>query len=224
MKKSQGITISRRNFIAGGILGLVGGISVEGIVYPPSAMADTPAMGSWPYTPLDPVEIGRSAWSPPGCEGCGGKSFGAIVYGLRSALGPGSVWENLPINLGMFGNGGEPFNQTCGAIIAPYLLMNLVGAGRGLGKPFYEWYCDFPFPSNEWDSYIPPSGPLPSKNLVRTVARSTLCNVSRGMWQKKDFRVYREGATEPRNDRCTKLVCDCVKKAVEMLNDWKAGA
>jgi len=36
--------------------------------------------------------------------------------------------------------------------------------------------------------------------------------------------VYGEGVTEPRNDRCIKLVCDCVKKAVEMLNDWKAGA
>jgi hypothetical protein len=35
--------------------------------------------------------------------------------------------------------------------------------------------------------------------------------------------VYGEGATEPRNDRCTKLICDCAKKAVEMLNDWKAG-
>ena len=224
MKKSQGITISRRKFITGSIFGLIGGISLEGIAFPPSAMADTPAMGSWPYTPLDPVAIGRSAWSPPDCEGCGGKSFGAMVYGLRYTLGQGSVWDNLPINMGMFGNGGGPFNQTCGAVIAPYLLMNLVGAGRTLGRPFYQWYCDFAFPSTEWDSYVPPSGPPPSKNLVQTVSNSTLCSVSRGTWQKEYFRVYGEGATEPRNDRCTKLVCDCVKKAVEMLNDWKADA
>jgi hypothetical protein len=223
MKDSQSSTISRRRFISGGIYAIAGGIFLEGVGLPAIAMADTPAMGAWPYTPLDPVAIGQSAWSPPGCEGCGGKSLGAIVYGLRSSLGPGSAWEQLPINIGMFGNGGGPFNQTCGAVIAPFLLMNLVGAGKALGRQFYQWYCDFAFPSTEWDSYVPPSGPLPSRNLVQTVSKSTLCSVSRDTWQKEYYRVYGEGATEPRNDRCTKLICDCAKKAVEMLNDWKAG-
>jgi hypothetical protein len=223
MKDSNTINFSRRNFIKGSACVLAGGIILGESISPAIAAADTPAMGSWPYVILDPVAIGQSAWSPPGCEGCGGKSFGAIVYGLRSALGSGSPWEQIPINLGSFGNSGGPFNQTCGALIGPYLLMNIVGAGRTLGKQFYQWYSEFAFPSSEWDNFVPASGPLPSQNLVRTVANSTLCSESRGTWQKEYNRLYGEGATEPRNDRCTKIVCDCTKKAVAMLNDWKAG-
>jgi len=181
-------------------------------------------MGAWPYATLDPVIIGQSAWNPPGCEGCGGKSFGAIVYGLRSALGSGSPWEQIPINLGSFHNGGGPMSQTCGALITPYLLMSMIGAGRTLGKAFYKWYSETAFPSAEWDNFTPASGPKPSKNLVRTVANSTLCSVSRGTWQKEYNRLYGEGATEPRNDRCAKLICDCTKKTVELLNDWKSGS
>jgi hypothetical protein len=223
MKDSNAINFSRRNFIKSSAGVLTGGIILGETISPTVAAADTPAMGAWPYAILDPVAVAQSAWSPPGCEGCGGKSFGAIVYGLRSALGSGSVWEQIPINLGSFHNGGGPLSQTCGALIAPYLVMSFVGAGRALGKQFYQWYSESAFPSTEWDNYIPASGPLPSQNLVRTVSNSTLCSMSRGTWQKEYNRLYGESATEPRNDRCTKLVCDCVKKAVEMLNTWKAG-
>jgi hypothetical protein len=223
MHDYQGPTITRRKFISGGISVLLGGILFEGLGFLPNAMAGTPAAGTWPYTPLDPDTIGQAAWNPPGCEGCGGKSFGAIVYGLRSALGPGSPWDQIPINMGVFGNGGGPRRETCGAIITPYLIMNLVGAGRAIGRQFYQWYCDFSFPSTDWDNYVPKSGPLPSKNLIRTVPKSTLCSVSRDMYQKEYYRAYGEGAKEPRNDRCTKLICDCTKKAVEMLNAWEAG-
>ncbi len=223
MKNSKAINLSRRIFFKGSAGFLAGGIILEQTISPATAAADTPAIGAWPYTVLDPVAVGQSAWSPPGCEGCGGKSFGAIAYGLRAALGPGSVWEQIPINLGSFGNGGGPLGQTCGAVIGPYLLMNMVGAGRTLGKQFYEWYSGFSFPSTEWDNYKPASGPLPSQNLVRIIVNSTLCSVSRGTWQNEYNRLYGEGATEPRNDRCTKLICDCAKKAVELLNEWKAG-
>lgn len=149
--------------------------------------------------------------------------MGAIIHALRAALGKDSPWEQLPVNIGSFGNGGGPLSQTCGALMGPYLLMNFVGAGRALGKQFYQWYSGFAFPSTEWDNYVPRSGPAPSKNLVQTVANSTLCSVSRGTWQKEYNRLYGEGAKEPHNDRCTKLICDCTKKAVELLNDWKEG-
>lgn len=223
MKNSRKEMLSRRRFIKGSACALAGGIVLGGTVFPLNAGAAVPDMGAWPYTVLNPVAIGQSAWEPPGCQGCGGKSMGAIVYGLRTALGAGSPWDRLPVNIGSFGNGGGPLSQTCGALMGPYLLMTMVGAGRALGKQFYQWYGYFAFPSAEWDNYVPLSGPAPSKNLVQTVANSTLCSVSRGTWQKEYNRLYGEGATEPRNDRCAKLICDCTKKAVEMLNDWKTG-
>lgn len=223
MKNSQAHIISRRSFIKGGACALAGGIVLGRTGISAGATAALPDVGKWPYTTLDPVAIGQSAWEPQGCQGCGGKSMGAIVYGLRAALGTGSPWDQLPINMGSFGNGGGPLSQTCGALIGPYLLMNLVGAGRTLGKQFYQWYSEYAFPSTEWDNYVPKSGPSPSKGLVQTVASSTLCSVSRGTWQKEYYRLYGEGAKEPNNDRCTKLICDCTKKAVELLNDWKSG-
>jgi len=223
MRNTQDQIISRRKFIKGGACALAGGIVLSGTVFPSGATAAVPEIGAWPYASLDPIAIGQSAWEPPGCQGCGGKSMGAIIYGLRAALGKDSPWEQLPVNIGSFGNGGGPLSQTCGALIGPYLLMNLVGAGRALGKQFYEWYSGFAFPSAEWDNYMPRSGPAPSKNLVKTIANSTLCSVSRGTWQKEYNRLYGEGAKEPRNDRCDKLICDCTRKAVELLNDWKAG-
>lgn len=223
MQNSQAHIISRRGFIKGGACAVACGVVLGKTVFPAGATAAVPEMGAWPYAPLDPVATGRSAWEPQDCQGCGGKSMGAIIYGLRAALGKDSPWEQLPVNIGSFGNGGGPLNQTCGALMGPYLLMNFVGAGKALGKQFYEWYSGFAFPSAEWDNYTPKSGPAPSKNLVQTVSNSTLCSVSRGTWQKEYNRLYGAGAKEPHNDRCTKLICDCTKKAVELLNDWKAG-
>lgn len=223
MKNSQFHIISRRSFIKGSACAIAGGFLLGETVLHPGAKGAMHDMGAWPYTPLDPIAVGQSAWEPPGCQGCGGKSMGAIIYGLKAALGKGSPWDQLPINIGSFGNGGGPLRQTCGAIIGPYLVMSLVGAGRALGKQFYQWYSSFAFPSTEWDNYVPKSGPAPSKNLVQTVSNSTLCSVSRSIWQEEYYRVYGEGAKEPHDDRCTKLVCDCTKKALELLNDWKAG-
>ena len=224
MKGSKSLAVTRRKFITSGLGALAGFSLLSGGCFPHyDDTAYVPTMGKWPYIPLDPIATGQSAWEPHGCEGCGGKSFGAIVYGLRSALGTRSPWDRIPVNMGMFGNGGGPFSQTCGAVIGPYLIMNMVGAGRTLGKQFYQWYCEFPFPSTNWDNYVPKAGSMPSKNLIRTVSNSTLCSDSRGKCEEEYNRLYGEEAKKLTHERCTKLICDCTSKAVEMLNEWKAG-
>jgi hypothetical protein len=104
--------------------------------------------------------------------------------------------------------------------------MNLVGAGSALGAQWHQWCCDFAFPSTDWDTLVPASGNPPSKNLVRSVAGSPLCHVSRTKWETAYYAMWGETPTVPPaayNDRCTKLTCDCTKKAVQMLNDWKNG-
>jgi hypothetical protein len=146
------------------------------------------------------------------------------VAGLKAAIGPGSPWDELPVNIGSFGNGGGPQRQTCGALIGPYLVMSLIGAEKALGKQFYRWYCDTAFPSTDWDSFIPASGNVPLKTEVQTIPNSTECSVSRDTWQKEYLRIHETGnAQAASKDRCTKLICDCTRKAVELLNAWKNG-
>lgn len=224
MKDEYGVRISRRKFISGGLCVLGGCIALDGGVFTRIARASTPAAGKWPYAILDPVAVGRSAWNPPGCKGCGGQSMGAIVYGLQSALGEGSPWHQLPVNLGAFGNGGGPQGQTCGALMGPYLVMSLVGADKALGEMFYQWYCDTTFPSMDWDDFVPENGARPLETVARTISKSTLCSVSRGNWEKEYLRLNEgQDVKEPSKDRCTKVICDCTRKAVELLNAWKSG-
>jgi hypothetical protein len=224
MKVISGFGISRRKFIKGGIYAVGGCAALNSGFFLKRAKAATPPAGEWPYAVLDPVTIGQSAWHPSGCKGCGGQSLGAIVYGLQSALGPGSPWNELPANLGAFGNGGGPQRQTCGALIGPYLVMSLVGADKTLGKRFYQWYCETILPSADWDDYVPENGTKPLKTEVKTVVNSTLCSVSRDTWEEEYLRVHPWGdAKAASRDRCTKVICDCTRKAVELLNAWKSG-
>ena len=221
---SHGFGISRRTFVKSGLCTIGGCIAMGSGLFLKNAMASTPPAGQWPYAILDPVAIGQSAWNPPECHGCGGQSLGAIVYGLRSALGPGSPWDELPVNLGAFGNGGGPQRQTCGALIGPYLVMSLVGADKALGKRFYQWYCDATFPSTDWDDHVPENGTKPLKTVVQTISGSTLCSVSRDTWEKEYLRIHEGDKVKgPSRDRCTKVICDCTRKAVELLNAWKSG-
>jgi hypothetical protein len=216
--------ISRRKFLKGGLCALGGFVALDAGLFFRNAAAATPTAGEWPYVVLDPVSIGQSAWDTPGCKGCGGQSLGAIASGLKSALGPGSPWDELPVNIGAFGNGGGPQRQTCGALIGPYLVMSLVGADKALGKKFYQWYCDATFPSKDWDDYVPKSETKPLKTITQTISKSTLCSVSRDTWEKEYLRLNEgKDVKGPSKDRCTKLICDCTRKAVELLNAWKSG-
>jgi hypothetical protein len=114
--------------------------------------------------------------------------------------------------------------ETCGALIGPYLVMSLVGADKALGKMFYQWYCDADFPSADWDSLAPGAGTVPLKTELQTVSKSTLCSVSKGTWQKEYSKIHPDADVKAATkDRCTKLICDCSRKAVLLLNAWKAG-
>jgi hypothetical protein len=103
--------------------------------------------------------------------------------------------------------------------------MSLVGAQKALGKKYYEWYCGAVFPSTDWDNYVPEEGAAPLKTEVQTVVNSTLCSVSRDTWEESYQRAHPwEEVKAASRDRCTKVICDCTRKAVELLNAWKSGA
>jgi len=173
-----------------------------------------PEVGTWPWPKrgLDPV---KTAGGPAaGMRGCATLSFGLISGRLAESL-PRSGWALLPPQLASFGNGGGPYGSDCGALLGPLLVMNLLGAPLALKQEFYKWYCDFDFPSREWDTLYP------IKNTLRTVSHSPLCHESRSIWEGAYLREAYDG-TNYDNTRCVKLPRDCVKKSVELINAWKA--
>lgn len=168
MEPAQQRRFDRRTFIMGTAAAATG-LAVVGAPLAFAAEGDPiPPAGQWPYALLDPDQIGAAAWAAPGCSGCGGKSAGAIIDGLKAAVG--WPWTTLPLNIGSYGNGGGPYGATCGGLTGPFFVMTLVGAGGAIGQQFHKWYCDFAFPSTEWDANST------FKSTVRTVSKSPLCH------------------------------------------------
>ena len=61
--------ISRRKFITGGTCALAAGALYGAVGSAGTALGAPPAMGQWPYAPLDPAATARAAWAPSGCSG-----------------------------------------------------------------------------------------------------------------------------------------------------------
>jgi len=95
--------------------------------------------------------------------------------------------------------------------VGPLFFMNCLGAPAQLKLEFYKWYCDFPFPTTEWDHLYT------IKDTIQTVAGSPLCHISRAIWEGVYIREQYDGVTYD-STRCSKLPRDCVKKTVELLN------
>ena len=166
--------------------------------------------------PLDPDTVARRAFNPAsGVSGCGGKSAAAMILELQEVVG--HPWPMLPLGIGSFANGGGPYGATCGGLAGPFFVMTLVGASGAIGTQYHKWYCDFAFPTIEWDDLFT------FKGTIQSVADSPLCHESRSQWENVYLKEQYDGVNYD-GTRCTKLPMDTVKKAVQMLNDWKAGA
>jgi len=209
--------VSRRGFIMGAAAAATG----AALLGSPLALAAEddaiPAMGSWPYAPLDAYETAKASLSNTygavGCTGCGGRSFGAIVEALQSAIG--GPWNSLPLNFGSFQNAGGPYGTTCGAVNGCYLIMSMVGAGTAMGPQWHKWCSDTPFPSTEWDEFFA------IKGTIQSVSGSPQCHTSRATWENAYLRQW-DRVSPYDGTRCNKMWADMVKHAVEMLNDWHA--
>lgn len=203
-------TTSRRGFLVG-----TGAAAAGLALLPATVQAEAlPTIGTWPWpsTGLDPVTTAGASTS--GLGGCANVSFGLMVRALRVAL-PESVWAVIPETLASAFNGGGPYGSDCGALQGPLFMMTLVGAPSTLKQELYKWYCDFAFPSNEWDSLYS------FKDTVRTVAHSPLCHESRSIWEGVFIREVYPVTGVYDNSRCSKLPRDCTKKSVELINSFK---
>ena len=216
MKKNgvqEGQQLSRRNFVC------LGGAAAAGVTVLSPSLArgeeGLPAVGTWPWPEfgLDPSAV--AGGDSTGLAGCATTTFGLILNGLVAALGPDSPWAKIPPQLASAFNGGGPYGSDCGALQGGQFLMTLVGAPKALKQEFYKWYCEFEFPTTEWDHLYAFDG------TVQTVAGSPLCHESRSIWEGVFLREVYPITGVYDNTRCQKLPRDCTKKAIELVNDFK---
>jgi hypothetical protein len=208
-KKATG----RRGFLLGGAAVAAAGLTLlrPQAVYGRDPL---PEVGTWPW-PEKGLDAASAARGPvTGLRGCGVVSFALIRNELAAAL-PDSIWKAIPPEIASGFNGGGPYGSDCGGLQGPLLIMTLLGAPLTLKQEFYKWYCDFNFPSTEWDDLYP------FKRTIQTVSHSPLCHESRAVWESAYLHKAYDGATYD-DTRCAKLPRDCARKAVELINAWKA--
>jgi len=172
----------------------------------------------WPYVKLDVEKTRRLGYLGyhNGLH-CAAGAFYAIVSQLQEKVG--YPWTQIPVEMYHYGAGGVTgWAVLCGALNGAGGAINLA-AGKDAKKIVNElmgWYTEFPFPSDESNSYRDYGiGELP-----KSVSGSTLCHVSVTRWC--EVSGYASGSKE-RSERCARLAGDVAAKAVELLNAWKDG-
>lgn len=228
--------LSRRKFLVSAGAMVAGAVAASGVIgainpKPAEAFDAPPALGAWPYTPIDPDRVRVRAYNAYKVKGC---CYGA-AYGLVTALKEelaligqtDTVWNTLPLDVYEYGKGGVlSWGTLCGALNGAIPILSLI-TGSALGKfanPLMYWYQNYPFPSDALMIYkqgTMPYGPLSGtqydQSAWQTVANSPLCHTSVSQWCTASGK--RVNGPE-KSDRCGKLTADTAAKCVEWLNAW----
>ena len=206
--------LSRRNFLLSGIGGFTAGAVLVGssclvksIVK--SGATEVTAAGYWPY-PEEGLDVdlvrryGKEAYYG---SGCGYASVYALVKALKKALGPGTLWDTLPVDMFKYGyNGAVGWGTLCGSLNGSLAIITLICPELELaGNELIGWYTVTPLPSDIWN---PP---------VQTISRSPLCHVSVSIWSKATGYAV---DSQEKMDRASMLTGDTVAKTAELLNEY----
>ena len=212
MPKQKGF--SRRNFLLSGTGAFTAGVALAGGSYimksiVKSKATEVVAVGYWPY-PKGGLDVdlarkyGQEAYYG---NGCGYASTYALVRVLKEALGQGTVWDNLPVEMMKYGsNGAVGWGTLCGALNGALAIITLACPGWNLvGNELMGWYTVTPLPTDIWN---PP---------IQTVSSSPLCHVSVSVWSKASGHAVN---SPEKMDRASMIVGDTVAKAAELLNEY----
>lgn len=142
--------------------------------------------------------------------------FKAVVTALQDEVG--FPFTMVPVDMARYGEGGVVgWSSLCGALNGACAVITMVADEKTYPKLVDEivaWYTQNPFPA-----YKPPK-PKVAKELVASVANSTLCHASVTNWCKASG----YGAKSPeRSERCARLTADVAGQVVELLNKQADG-
>jgi hypothetical protein len=133
MKEKDLALCSRRNMLAGSALFVAGGVVAHAAGTSPKeavAAPDAPPL-PWPWTTLDPMEVGRRAYRNYWKGGCGLATYLAFVSLLKEKVG--YPWTNLPDMMMIHAGSGYGGHGTlCGTLGGTSLIINLVAYDRSV--------------------------------------------------------------------------------------------
>jgi len=221
--------ISRKSFlreapryVAGAVVGLgVGQLSRPGGAEPRPASKPLP----WPYQPLDPETVRKTAHDGFYEHGCGHAGFAGILRHLVDKVG--EPFSLLPLEMMGYASGGiKAWGTVCGALNGACAAIGLVCDSRTAGRIIDElmlWYTQSPLPGDISNGYAEKGDygvdkKIPS--LPQSISGSPLCHISTTRWCVKAG--YTAESAE-RFERCARLSGDVAAKAVALLNDQAAG-
>jgi len=206
-------TIYRRDMLTG-FAGLVLGTTVSGILSGVNGSANPSPAGPWSPRRLDPMECAQTAyrgyWEENG--GCGFAVFKGIIgmMGIKY----GMPYESFPLWMMSYAAGGIAcWGTVCGALncaAAAYGLFYDQKEQQPLVDALFSWY-----EMAELPQFIPDS-PMVAMDVKRTVTTSVLCHVALSRWS---YETGHKISTKERCERCSRVVADVTKRAVEILND-----
>ena len=147
------------------------------------------------------------------------------------------TWGLIPKGLYLFGSGGiGGYGSTCGAVMGSIAVMTQVGAPAAFKNEMQAWYERTLIPSNaayldyRSGTWTPVGGvwggtgvPIPLNNAPKARPNSVLCHASHTNWRAVSASWLAANGAGANQDRCSKLVYDCVFKLASLLNTWKAG-
>ncbi len=161
------------------------------------------------------------------------------MIGQLAAIYPDS-WGLIPKGMFLFGSGGVAgVGSICGGAMGGIAVMTQMGAPASFKNEYLAWYEKTLIPSNA--AYLDyrsgtwvPGGttggvwggaglPIPLNNAPKARPNSNLCHASHTNWRSVSATWLAVNGSGANQDRCSKLVYDCVFKLATLINTWKAG-
>jgi len=204
---------------------VVGGAGIDMLLRNKGLGAAAAAAWPWPYQALDVEKmriLGHDLYyDNANGGGCGYGAFGAIIQGLKEAVG--DPYTTLPPQLMYFALGGAAsWGTLCGALNGASAAISLVcdkTACSQLVSELIGWYTQTKLPSDLSNSLGVASAYGVNKvtaALPNSVSGSALCHVSVSRWSEAASVAVSDAQ---RAERCARLVGDTVAYAVQILND-----
>jgi hypothetical protein len=229
MSKQPREGLSRRAFISGAGSAMATGTLVAALGAPQAVSAQAaPPAGPWPLPQLDPDAVrdagywgywANDPWKKTN-YGCGYGVASALLASIRAALGPGSPWDALPLEMFKWGKTGAVESGTlCGALTGALPIFSLASPTyvTEMGSDLLRWYQETALPSTQMD-YLDSKRPYPQQ--AQSVSASPLCHISVSSWCKVSGKL---ASSIDRKTRCGKITGDVARMAAIILNRLAPG-
>lgn len=204
--------ISRRNMLTA-CAGLVFGTTATAVLSSLNGSGHQLTPRHWVPRRLDPLECARIAyqgyWEENG--GCGFGVFKGMIGMMGIKYGP--PYDSFPLWMMSYASGGIAcWGTVCGSLncaAAAYGLFFDQKEQQPLVDNLFSWYEKAELPQ-----FIPDQ-PVVAMDVKRTVTTSVLCHVALSRWS---YETGNKINSKERSERCSRVVADVTKKALEILN------